>query len=221
MSYDAVIFDFDGVLLDADKDSFKWANDVREERARELGYEHDLEVLRALFEVEKSSEKMKQFLEHHEIKVEDLKTWEKHIEEEKIRLVKRGQLGLYPGTWGLLEELDVPKALVSNAYAEATDEIVKYLSLDEHLSFWKAPHLDDIEAYVEEMKPHPDMLEEAMNKMDSEKALMVGDSESDLKAAENAGIDSVYIDRSGKESENATFNVESLEEVEKIVKREA
>jgi FMN phosphatase YigB (HAD superfamily) len=37
MKYDAVIFDFDGVLLDADKNSFKWAKDVREQKARELG----------------------------------------------------------------------------------------------------------------------------------------------------------------------------------------
>ncbi|MFB6115026.1 MAG: HAD family hydrolase, partial [Candidatus Nanohalobium sp.] len=168
-----------------------------------------------------SAEKMKQFLEHHEIDMEDLKTWEKHVEEEKIRLVKKGQLGLYPGTQKLLESLDVPKALVSNAYAEATDELVKYLGLDEHFEFWKAPHLDDIEAYVESMKPNPDMLEEAMKVMDSEKALMVGDSDSDVKAAENAGIDSVYIDRSGRKSEKATFNVESLEEVGRIVKGEA
>ncbi len=153
MKYDAVIFDFDGVLLDADKNSFSWANDVREQKARELGYEHDLEVLRALFEVEKSSEKMKKFLSKHEISLEDLRTWEKEIEKENIRLVKHGRLGLYPGALELLEELNVPKALISNACGEATDEIVRDLGLDEHLSFWKAPSLDDIEAYVEHMKP--------------------------------------------------------------------
>lgn len=217
MKYDAVIFDFDGVLLDADKNSFKWANDVREQKARELGYEHDLEVLRALFEVEKSSEKMKKFLSKHEIDLEDLRTWEKEIEKEKIRLVKHGQLGLYPGARELLEELNVPKALISNAYGEATDEIVRDLGLDEHLGFWKAPSLDDIEAYVEQMKPHPDMILEAMEAMGVDEALMVGDSMSDVEAAENAGIDSVYIDRDGEKLEEATYNVETLEEVKEIV----
>lgn len=96
---------------------------------------------------------MKKFLSKHEISLEDLRTWEKEIEKENIRLVKHGRLGLYPGALELLEELNVPKALISNAYGEATDEIVRDLGLDEHLSFWKAPSLDDIEAYVEHMKP--------------------------------------------------------------------
>lgn len=217
MKYDALIFDFDGVLLDADRNGFKWANDVRKQKARELGYENDLEVLRALFEVEKSSEELKDFLSSHGIRVDDLQTWEKEIEQEKIKLVKEGSLSLYPGTWEILEETEVPKALISNAYGEATDEIVKYLGLDENLSFWKAPSLDDMEQYVEQMKPHPDMLEEAMDEMNRDKALMVGDSASDVEAAENAGIDSVYINRDGKENEKATYNIESLKELKEIV----
>lgn len=217
MKYDGIIFDFDGVLLDSDRDDFKWANDVRREKARELGYSHDQEVLMAIFQVEKSGEKMKEFLTHHEIDVEDLKAWEKHVEQEKIRLVRRGQLGLYPGTRELFKKLNVSKSLISNAYAEATDEIVKYLELDKYLTFWKAPHLDDIEAYVDAMKPNPDMLEEAMEKMNSENALMVGDSRSDLEAADNAGIDSVYINREGKKMGEATHNVKNLAEIAEIM----
>lgn len=217
MKYDAVIFDFDGVLLDADRDGFKWANDARLEKARELGYSNDLHELRALFEAEKSAEKMNQFLKKHDINVKDLKAWEKFIEQRKIELVEEGELSLYPGTWELLQSLEAKKALVSNAYGEATDEIVRSLGLEEHLEFWKAPSLDDIEAYVEQMKPHPDMLLEAMDSMNEEDAVMVGDSSSDVKAAENAGIDSVYINRDGETLEEATYNVESLEELRKIL----
>lgn len=217
MKYNAVIFDFDGVLLDPD--GFDWADNARIEKARELGYENDLEELRALFEAEKSMDKMKAFLDRHDIEVEDLKAWEKYIEKTKIELVENGGLELYPRTWELLEELDVPKALVSNAYGEATDEIVKELGLDRHLEFWKAPSLDDIEAYVEQMKPHPDMLEEAMEKMGVENAVMVGDSKSDVEAAENAGIDSAYINRDGETVEKATYNVDSLEDLRETLKK--
>lgn len=217
MSYDAVIFDFDGVLLNADKNGFKWANEARLEKARELGYSNGLEELRALFEAEKSAEKMKAYLDRYDIEMEDLKAWEKYIEQRKVELVENGGLELYPGTWDLLEELEVPKALVSNAYGEATDEIVRDLGLDEHFEFWKAPSLDDIEAYVEQMKPHPDMLLEAMDSMGEKNAVMVGDSLSDVEAAKNAGIDSIYINRDGEESEKATYNVKSLEQIAEIV----
>lgn len=218
MKYEAVIFDFDGVLLDADKNGFEWANDARLKKARELGYSNDLEELRALFEAEKSAEKMKAYLEKYNIEIKDLKAWEKHIEQRKIELVENGGLKLYPGTWELLEELEVPKALVSNAYGEATDEIVRNLGLDEYLVFWKAPSLDDIEGYVEQMKPHPDMLQEAMKAMGEGNAVMVGDSMSDVEAAENAGIDSIYINRDGEKVEEATYSVEGLEEIKEIVK---
>ncbi|MFB6175087.1 MAG: HAD family hydrolase [Candidatus Nanohalobium sp.] len=200
---------------------FDWADNARKEKARELGYNNDLFELRALFEAEKSAEAMKHFLERHEIDVEDLKTWEKHAEQTKIDLVKKGDLGLYPDARKLLENLDVPKALVSNAYGEATDRIVRHMGLDTEFEFWKAPSLNDIETYVENMKPNPDMLQEAMNAMNSENAVMVGDSKTDVGAAENAGIDSIYINRSGETFEKTTFNAESLEEVRKIVRDKA
>jgi len=57
-----------------------------------------------------------------------------------------------------------------------------------------------------------------MDKMNLENPLMVGDTGSDLKAAENAGIDSVHINSYGFETDvEPTYVADSIKEVLEIV----
>jgi phosphoglycolate phosphatase-like HAD superfamily hydrolase len=44
-------------------------------------------------------------------------------------------------------------------------------------------------------KPNPHYIEQALGDLDANNALFVGDNESDVRAAENAGIDSAFIRR--------------------------
>jgi len=44
-------------------------------------------------------------------------------------------------------------------------------------------------------KPNPHYIEQALGDLDAGNALFVGDNESDVRAAENAGIDSAFIRR--------------------------
>ncbi|MFB6180485.1 MAG: hypothetical protein ABEJ93_01280, partial [Candidatus Nanohalobium sp.] len=63
--YDAIIFDCDGVLIDSDRDDFKWANDIRREVADEKGIDADLEKLRVLFAQESKEESVEELLEQY------------------------------------------------------------------------------------------------------------------------------------------------------------
>jgi|APHM01.1.fsa_nt_gi Predicted phosphatases len=67
------------------------------------------------------------------------------------------------------------------------------------------------------MKPEPDMIEEAMNSMNADKAVMIGDQIEDILAARKAGIDSVYIDRSGDTESKADQSIKSMKELPKIL----
>jgi len=49
---------------------------------------------------------------------------------------------------------------------------------------------------LERKKPEPYYLEQALADLGTENALFVGDSESDVLAAENVGIDSAFVRRS-------------------------
>lgn len=70
-------------------------------------------------------------------------------------------------------------------------------------------------------KPDPAMLHAAMDALgctDIRQAVMIGDSLSaDIAAAVRAGMDSVFYDRKGTGSDQATYVVRSLEEIAGIV----
>jgi phosphoglycolate phosphatase-like HAD superfamily hydrolase len=66
--------------------------------------------------------------------------------------------------------------------------------------------------YRQEMKPNPYMLELAIDSIESRNPVLVGDSSSDIEAGQGAGIDSVYLNRSGKENNQADYNIQNLED---------
>ncbi|MFB6159176.1 MAG: HAD family hydrolase [Candidatus Nanohalobium sp.] len=215
--YDSVIFDFDGVLLASDRDGFEWANKVREEKARSLGYDNSLDELRLLFETG-SYEEFQEGLEEYGIDPEDLREWEKAVADRKVEMVEDGEITLYPHSREVLRS-DIPVALVSNAYGDALDEIASTLDLEKTVDFWYAPRLTDIESYVKQMKPSSYMVEKACEELDSKNPLMVGDSPSDIKAAEKAEIKSAYLDRNGGTHEKADHNIQDLRQLEKILNK--
>ncbi|NLB89853.1 MAG: noncanonical pyrimidine nucleotidase, YjjG family [Clostridiales bacterium] len=72
-------------------------------------------------------------------------------------------------------------------------------------------------------KPHPKMIHLAIEKysIDKKKVIFLGDSlQADIGAANNAGIDSIWITREKRRNKAATYQVSSLSEVEKILLKE-
>lgn len=108
-------------------------------------------------------------------------------------------------------------SVVSNSDYRSLEKTIKIYGLEKYFAYWMAPRLNQIESYPALMKPNPYLLKKSVEKMKSERPVMVGDSESDIKAAENTGIDSVLLGRNGEKSGDADHNIETLEELPEIL----
>ncbi|MFB6190029.1 MAG: HAD family hydrolase [Candidatus Nanohaloarchaea archaeon] len=217
MGYDGVIFDFDGVLIDSGSDGFGWAHRAREERARELG--HDIEGSKYQFVfMADTLKELKQMVDDSDLSWDEYREAEMAVSRRKAEMVKNGEMKLFSATEAVLEQLEVPASIVSNAYGDAVDEIVRYLGLDSNLESWTAPRIEELERYPQLMKPNTPMLEEAVEKMRASNPVMVGDSVVDVQAAENLGIESVLIDRYGfGDGAEPTHHISSLNELEAVI----
>ncbi len=218
MGYEAVIFDFDGVLLDSGFDGYKWANRARREEAERRGWDVDLDGFeKGIFEPHHADD-IAPVLQERGINWRQLRLLEEAVAERKVELVKEGRITLFPGAEEVLGSIDLPMAVVSNAYDNALDLIIRHLGLDEDFDFWTAPALAEIESYRERMKPEAFLVEYAMEELEVEDAVMVGDQVEDVLAAEKAGIDSVFIDRGYYDvPASADYRIESLRELPEIV----
>jgi phosphoglycolate phosphatase len=216
MKYDAVIFDKDGVLLDSMDDNFKWADRVRKEMLEDKGRTITLEEAKKLA-LTSSADELRKLLEELELNAETIREVEKEISREKIEKIKSGEFKLFSDTEKVLEQLSVPKSVASNAPYETTRFVVENFNLEPHFEVVKSPSLNDLEKYVELKKPNPRMLEEAIEAMDAENPVMVGDSDDDIKAAKNAGIDSIFVNTNGGTDLNPTHKVRKLESILEII----
>lgn len=217
MGYDGIIFDFDGVLLDSAKNNFGWADQPAQQKAREFGHEIEGRVDPILFRVD-SYENFRKQVEQSRFTMREYLAIEKAIADKKVELVKKGKLELFPGAREIIRDLDMPMSVVSNAYGDAVDSIIPSLDLDQHLEFWTAPRLEEIERYHSIWKPESHMLERAIEAMGASNPVMVGDSGFDIEAAINAGIDSVLVKRDHNSVEIAPDHVvSSLEELRRIL----
>ncbi len=117
-----------------------------------------------------------------------------------------------------LTDLDIPMGIVSSNQQETVDFLLDHFEI--------AGLFDTAygrEATIESLtlrKPNPHYLERALADLDAESALYVGDNESDIKAAENAGIDSAFIRRPHRSDWDLnvwpTWDIDSLDDLHDI-----
>ncbi|HMB50372.1 MAG TPA: HAD-IA family hydrolase, partial [Natronoarchaeum rubrum] len=88
-----------------------------------------------------------------------------------------------------LDALDVPVGVVSNNQAVTVAYVVDYYGLDAEVCIGRPPTLHGLRR----KKPEPDMIRTARDRMGVENPLYVGDSPTDVVAAERAGIDSAFV----------------------------
>ena len=122
------------------------------------------------------------------------------------------------GDLGSLADLDVPMGIVSSNQQQTVDFLLDHFELS---GLFDTAY--GREATIESLtlrKPNPHYLDRALADLDAESALYVGDNESDIKAAENAGIDSAFIRRPHRSDWNLnvwpTWDIDSLHDLHDI-----
>jgi len=219
--YDGVLFDFDGVILNSGIDNYRWAHEIRKNEAKKLEL-HNIEGdrLNLLFSCSNFREFDRKInslgLNHSEYKY-----LERKVAQERVELAKKGYLNIFPEVKQNLKLLKISSAVVSNAYHNSTAEIIKHHDLDKHFSYWEAPRLEDLVNYFRVMKPNPEMLNRASKKINAKNPVMIGNSESDIQAAQNAGIDSILLDRERNQpSFGENYRIKTLNELPTILSKD-
>ncbi|WP_252490571.1 HAD family hydrolase [Natronococcus zhouii] len=143
-------------------------------------------------------------------------------EERASRLaadrIQSGERGIYEDVTALSELGErATLALMSNNRHETAAFVADYVSV----SFATARGRDPTPAGFRRRKPKPDYLLETLAELDVESGLYVGDRETDVIAAEEAGLEPAYLRRSHNADAplptDATYELESLSDLAGIV----
>ena len=177
----AVLFDVDGTLVDSNEAHVQAWVDV----FREFGHKVSAEDVRQ--QIGKGGDQlMPVFLSKEEVESKG-----KAIEQRRKELFKaRYQPGLkgFPGTRELVQRLlsDRRQVVLASSSSGEELEVNKRLARIDDLVH-EATARDD----VQKSKPHPDIFEAALAKIDgvpAERAIVIGDSPYDAQAARKAGL---------------------------------
>lgn len=218
MKYDAVIFDKDGVLIDSTEIGFEWEHRMRARLINENGGDVDFEKAAELVEANRPEE-LREFMKQHDLSWKKLGEIEEKVADRKIERVRNGDIGLLKSTRDVLQRLDAKKAVLSNAPLKATNFVMEYYSLEKYFEKVVSPETSDMESYIRKRKPSTDMLDEILEEINSSNPLMVGDSASDVKLADNAGLDCCLVNPYRPYPElNPKYKFETLEKIQQISK---
>ncbi|MFB6296725.1 MAG: HAD family hydrolase [Halobacteriales archaeon] len=214
--YDAIVFDNDGILTEiTDEDVFRRA--IRDAFDAFGVADPRAGHVEALLGVSESD--IFRVCEAHGIDPEPF--WRRRDDEAARRqkaAIRRGEKPLYPDAEAALD-VGVDVGVVSNNQQETVRYILDWFGL-EHLvdTYYGREHSV---AGVRRKKPGTYYIERALDDLDAEKALYVGDSEKDVVAAQAAGIDSAFVRRPHRADVDLdpvpTYEVPDLRELREVL----
>lgn len=120
-----------------------------------------------------------------------------------------------------LESLDAPLGIVSSNQQSTVDFVLDHFDIGSYFetAYGREPEI----ASLERRKPEPHYIDRALDDLGADTALFVGDNESDVVAAHNAGIDSAFIRRPHRTefdlSVQPTYEVRDLHDLVGICSR--
>ncbi|MHC3439645.1 HAD family hydrolase [Natrialbaceae archaeon A-gly3] len=215
MSYDAVVFDNDGILTTPTRREALL--EAISSAYREVGVsapptEH-VETL-----VRPDVPSLREIAAEHGVSADRL--WEAREQaaiEVQTEEILAGRKRLYDDV-SALEAIETPRAIVSNNQHETIARIVDHFDLPAFDPWYgREPTVQGIER----KKPTPYYLEKALADLETTEALYVGDSEIDVIAADACDIDSAFVRRSHREDYDLevepTYEIDSLEELPGLV----
>ena len=212
MTYEAVVFDMDGVLVeptegvvaDAIYAAFEACGvvDPPAEQVESLVAGATIEDIQAICTA-------------HEIDPATFwHTRDSAVSRAQVRKIEAGGKPPYDDVTVLddLNDLGVPMGIVSSNQQATVEFVLGHHRFDEYftVAYGRAPCLED----VRRRKPHPHFIEQTLADLGVEHALYVGDSPSDVHAAHRAGLDSVFVRRAHRAdlelSIEPSYEIESL-----------
>jgi phosphoglycolate phosphatase len=216
--YDAVLFDNDGVLVKPPKLALLREATISafEEFDVDPTDEHLNEVTHSA-----TSDGFRRVCEAYGFDPETFwKARDSAASERQLREIRAGRTTTYDDV-GTLSDFDRPLGLVSSNQQATVEFMLDYFELGRHFEtyYGRPPTVEGIRR----KKPNPHFLELALADLGVEDALFVGDSESDVVAAHNAGVDSAFIRRPHRAvydlSVSPTYEIERLPEILGILNR--
>ncbi|MDY6777456.1 MAG: HAD family hydrolase [Candidatus Nanohaloarchaea archaeon] len=194
MGYDAIIFDNDGVLIDVNAGG----EERRKQRIRSMYRRMGLDQVPDDY-IEaarhRQMDRVQQICQQHNIDPDEFWQYREqdayHFQKQQIQ---RGEKDLYP-------DFDAVKHLarrygtgiVSNNQQQTIDFIIDHFQL--HNLFQTAYGVHPSHEGVKKRKPNTYYLNLALADLGTRNVLYVGDSETDMKAAERAGLDAAFLRR--------------------------
>lgn len=191
MPYDAVVFDADGVLCEpAPRRTLRGA--IRRALDRHGVNDPSTDVVDRLFAT--TTAELRDICAT--LGIDDVAAFwrdrDRHASAAQRAAIRRGEKPLYEDIDAALE-LPVPRAVVSNNQQATVSFLLRHAGIADRFDpvIGRPPTLEA----VARKKPAPDFLERALDALDADRPLFVGDSNVDLAAAEAAGVDSAFLRR--------------------------
>ena len=133
--------------------------------------------------------------------------------------VREGLKGPYEDV-SALGSLSVPMGIVSSNQQATVDFLLEYFGFEDFgVALGREPTIESLRR----RKPDPHYLERAVETLGGESVLFVGDNDSDIAAAEAAGVDSAFIRRPHRRDHDPeptpTYVVEDLHDVVSLCRR--
>ncbi|MFB6074508.1 MAG: HAD family hydrolase [Haloarculaceae archaeon] len=188
-AYDAIVFDNDGVLVER-TDTELLVSAIRE-TFREFDRDPPSDLVRSLaVEDAIRADRLRE-----EFDLDPAAFWrrrEANAATAQRGVIRSGEKPLYDDV-AALEDLGCPLAVVSNNQQATVEFIVEHFGLDERFEvvYGREPTV----AGHRRRKPDPSYIEQALADLGTTDALYVGDSETDVVAADRAGLDSAFLRR--------------------------
>ncbi|SIR26266.1 haloacid dehalogenase superfamily, subfamily IA, variant 1 with third motif having Dx(3-4)D or Dx(3-4)E [Haladaptatus litoreus] len=217
MSYDAVLFDNDGVLVKPPNGTA--LREAALSAFAEFGVEPDDDHLAAVSR-SVTPDDLKRVCDAYDF--DPAEFWEARdtaASDAQLRELKAGRTTTYDDV-DALESFARPMGIVSSNQHATIEFMLDHFDLGRHFEtyYGRPPTLDAFHR----KKPEPYFLEQALADLGVDSALFVGDSESDVVAAHNADLDSVFIRRPHRAeydlSVDPTYEVEGLREIRELLR---
>lgn len=216
MSYDTVVFDNDGVLVG--RTSFDVLRDATEDTFAQFNVTDPDTTHVEDMTIGATPTRVETVCSEYGLDPERFwRTRDRTLSLAQQEEARAGRKTLYSDI-DTLAGLDAAKGIVSSNQQQTVDFLLDHFDVSD--MFGAAYGREDTIESLDLRKPNPHYLERALADLNGDSALFVGDNESDIEAAENAGIDSAFIRRPHRRDWELnvwpTWDIDSLEDLHDI-----